>query len=137
MSLAVDEPEPIVRANLRRRALEIMGEVCLATTPMMLGNELELSEPEHTRLSRLLDRVGELMAEGGDAFREHAIHIRQLAEWIGVFVDGQLIVLGPGHLAGTVSVYPALGSEIAVRQIEVVGDLDLGQIVNGPSGTAR
>lgn len=69
--------------------------------------------------------------------REHAIHIRQLGEWIAVFVDERLLCLGPGRLEGTVSVYPALGSEIAVRQIEVIGELDLGRVVHGPSGTAR
>lgn len=239
LSVAADEHEPIAKRNLRRRAFAILGDAYLATCPMMLGNEFEVSEPERARLQRLFDRAGELMAEADDAFvqrfagpddlasmeitagewrvadgtligrstgeatratlpwafariasvtirgsirsagtlnfrlavgpcnailnwelddvnpiwfgdmeqrvgpralsagREHAIHIRQLGEWIGVFVDERLLSLGPGQLAGTVSVYPALGSEIAVRQIEVIGDLDLGRVVRGPSGTAR
>ena len=43
---------------------------------------------------------------------------------------------GPGRLDGTVTVYPALGSEIFVRSIEVVGDVDLGTVVTG-HGTSR
>lgn len=239
LSVAADETEPIARRNLWRRSFALLGDAYLATCPMMLGNEFEVSEPERARLQRLFDRAGELMAEADDAFvqrfagpddlgamqitagewrvangtligrstgeatratlpwafariasvtirgsirsagtlnfrvavgpcnallnwelddvnpiwfgdmeqrvgpramsadREHAIHIRQLGEWIAVFVDERLLALGPGQLAGTVSVYPALGSEIAVRQIEVIGDLDLGRVVRGPSGTAR
>ncbi len=239
ISVAADQADAVARANVRRHALDLLGEVFLATTPHLLGNETELSEPELRRLHRLFDRASEIMAEGGDAFvqrfhdeedlrglhitngewrveggalvgrstgeatratlpwawrkiqsvtirggirskgnlnfrvavgscnailnwelddtnpiwvgdveqrvgpralgvgREHAIHVRQLGEWIGVFVDERLLTLLPGTLAGTVSVYPALGSEIAVREVAVIGDLDLTRVVTGPSGTAR
>lgn len=238
LSVATEQADAVARTHVRRHALGLLGEVFLATTPHMLGNEVELDEPELRRLHRLFDRAGEIMAEGGDAFvqafdgagglaamqitagewrvedgaligrstgeatratlpwawrriqsvtirggirskgnlnfrlavggcnailnweldavnpiwfgdmeqrvgpralgdgREHAIHVRQLGEWIGVFVDERLVCLGPGTLEGTVSVYPALGSEIAVRQIEVIGDLDLGRVVRGPAETA-
>ncbi len=70
------------------------------------------------------------------AGREHTIELRQLDETVVVRVDGQQVATGPGHLDGPVTVYPALGSEIFVRAIDVVGDVDVGKVVTG-AGTAR
>jgi len=67
---------------------------------------------------------------------EYTIQLRQLDDQVVVCVDGNPVATGPGRLEGAVTVYPALGSEIFVRSIEVVGDVDLGSVVTGP-GTAR
>jgi hypothetical protein len=66
------------------------------------------------------------------AKREHVIELRQLDEQVAVCVDGKRVALGQARLAGTVTVYPALGSEIFVSAIDVVGDPDLGRVVTGP-----
>ncbi|HEU4420704.1 MAG TPA: hypothetical protein VFT55_17325, partial [Planctomycetota bacterium] len=62
--------------------------------------------------------------------------LRQLDDQVVVCLDGNQVETGPGRLDGTVTVYPALGSEIFVSSIEIVGDVDLGTVVAGP-GTAR
>ena len=71
------------------------------------------------------------------AGREHTIQLRQFDDQVAVCLDGQQVATGPGRLEGTVTVYPALGSEIFVRSIEVVGDVDLGTVVTGPGNRAR
>ena len=69
--------------------------------------------------------------------QEHVIRVRQVGELVAVTVDGEPIALGPGTLSGSVSVYPAVGSEIFVRAIDVVGDVDLATVVTGPTGKTR
>lgn len=68
---------------------------------------------------------------------EHEIRVRQMHGLIVVFVDGKEWLRQPGRLHGTVCIYPGLGSEIFAREIEVVGTVDLGRVVTGPSGRAR
>ncbi|HEX6813698.1 MAG TPA: hypothetical protein VF384_18910 [Planctomycetota bacterium] len=63
------------------------------------------------------------------AGKEHTIQLRQCGDQVAVCVDGHRVAAGPGRLDGTVTVYPALGSEIFVRSIDVVGDVDLGRVV--------
>ncbi|MEO6594299.1 MAG: hypothetical protein ABIP94_06065 [Planctomycetota bacterium] len=69
------------------------------------------------------------------AGREHTIVLRQFDEDVLVFVDGAEVARGRATLAGTVCVYPAIGSEIFVRSIDIVGDVDLGRVVTGPDCT--
>jgi hypothetical protein len=61
--------------------------------------------------------------------REHTIELRQLGDEAIVLVDGALLASGVASLAGAITVYPALGSEIFVRAIDVVGDIDVGRVV--------
>ena len=44
---------------------------------------------------------------------------------------------GAGRLAGTICVYPAVGSEIFVRKMSVIGEVDPSIVVTGPVGTLR
>jgi len=71
------------------------------------------------------------------AGREHVIQLRQVRELVAILIDGNYLLTGPGKLAGSISVYPALGSEIFVRSIEVIGNLDLARVVTGPTGPTR
>jgi hypothetical protein len=66
---------------------------------------------------------------------EHTIVLRQHGEEVAVFVDGREAAHGQAQLGGTVCVYPAIGSEIFVRSIDIVGDVDLGRVVAGPDWT--
>lgn len=70
------------------------------------------------------------------AGREHTIVVRQCGEDAVVAVDGDVLFSAPATLAGTICVYPAIGSEIFVRSIDIVGDVDLAAVVAGP-GAAR
>jgi hypothetical protein len=67
------------------------------------------------------------------AGREHTLVLQQCDAEVLVAVDGALLARGPGRLAGPVTIYPALGSTIFVRAIEVVGDVDLRDVVRGPA----
>ena len=67
---------------------------------------------------------------------EHTIVLRQCGDDVTVAVDGKELFAAPAQLCGTISVYPAIGSEIFVRSIDVVGDVDLNTVVTGP-GVAR
>lgn len=71
--------------------------------------------------------------------REHEMVLRRLGDRVVVLVDRELLFDEPlqGELAGTVSVYPALGSEILVREIVIDGDVDPGVTVSGPIPPAR
>lgn len=69
--------------------------------------------------------------------REHVIRLCQFDELVVVLVDGREVLYQIGRLRGPVTVYPELGSQIVVRSIEVVGDLDLDHVVTGPSGATR
>ncbi|HEX5053614.1 MAG TPA: hypothetical protein VFZ65_17680 [Planctomycetota bacterium] len=66
---------------------------------------------------------------------EHTIVLRQVDDHVAVFVDGTEVTEAVATLAGTVCVYPAIGSEIFVRSIEVVGDVDCARVVSGPEWT--
>jgi hypothetical protein len=50
--------------------------------------------------------------------------VRQLGTEVVLFVDCRVAFRGAGTLAGAVSVYPALGSEIFVAEIAVTGEVD-------------
>jgi len=63
----------------------------------------------------------------------HTIVLRQCGGQVTVTVDGSVLRTGSGELAGTVSVGPANGSEIFVRSIDVVGEVDLAAVVRGAS----
>jgi hypothetical protein len=65
------------------------------------------------------------------------IRVHQLGEQVCVAVDGKLVCSFAGQLSGTVSFYPAIGSEIFVREVLVAGAVDPGATVTGPSGEAR
>ena len=54
-----------------------------------------------------------------------------------LFVDDALCFRAKGRLAGTVCLYPALGSEIFVREILVDGDLEGAGPVSGPRGEPK
>lgn len=69
--------------------------------------------------------------------REHVIRVRQLGPQIVVFVDGAPVFTGHGKLAGTVTVYPAVGSEIRVREVAIVGAIAPLLRVGGPLGACR
>jgi hypothetical protein len=68
---------------------------------------------------------------------EHTLRVHQLGEQIVATVDGDFVAAMPGKLDGTVTVYPAVGSTIFVRSIDVLGEVDLGRGVTGHVGTAR
>ena len=51
---------------------------------------------------------------------------------VEVCIDGVHWWTAPGRLRGTVTVYPALGSEIFVREILIDGELD--GLVEAPRG---
>lgn len=69
--------------------------------------------------------------------REHVIRLCQFDDLVVVLVDGKETLYHVGHLAGPITVYPALGSQIVVRSIEVWGDVDLDWVVTGPTGPTR
>lgn len=80
-------------------------------------------------------RHGERRAKGPRALaagKEHTIVLLQDGELVHVLIDGALWWSEPGCLDGTITVYPALGSEIFVREILVDGDVDA--LVDGPRG---
>lgn len=64
--------------------------------------------------------------------KEHDIRVRQIGKEVLLFVDGKELYRTRGDLSGAVSVYPALGSEIFVREILVEGDLDGTQELTAP-----
>jgi hypothetical protein len=69
--------------------------------------------------------------------REHTIAMHATDSGVLVFVDGRHWWTAPGALAGTVCVYPALGSEIFVREILVDGELSPEGPVAGPRGVMK
>ena len=80
-------------------------------------------------------RNGERRARGPRALvagKEHTIVFLQHDDEVHVLIDGTSWWTAPGNLDGTITVYPALGSEIFVREILVDGDLD--GLVDGPRG---
>lgn len=81
--------------------------------------------------------LGQRTAKGPPALqpgKEHCIvFVASPHDGVHVCIDGILWWTAPGTLAGTVTVYPALGSEIFVREILVDGE-PVG-LVTGPSGT--
>ncbi|MCA8966490.1 MAG: hypothetical protein H6838_06305 [Planctomycetes bacterium] len=80
-------------------------------------------------------RDGQRHAKGPRALvagKESTIVLVQDEGDVHVLIDGVEWWTVPGLLGGTVSVYPALGSEIFVREILVDGDVD--GLVDGPRG---
>ncbi len=80
-------------------------------------------------------RHGERHAKGPRALvagQEHAILLLQDEAVVHVLIDGVPWWSEPGCLDGTITVYPALGSEIFVREILIDGDVDA--FVDGPRG---
>lgn len=67
--------------------------------------------------------------------REHTIVVRQCGRDAVVAVDGRELFSAPAQLSGTITVYPAIGSEIFVKSIDVVGDPDVGKVVTGTGVT--
>jgi len=51
-----------------------------------------------------------------------------------LFFDDRLVVQAPGQLAGTVCVYPPVGSEIFVSRISIDGEVDRDAVVGEPIG---
>ena len=67
--------------------------------------------------------------------KQHQLNIRQFGAEIVVFLDDKEIYRVAGELAGAVSVYPALGSEIFVREILIDGEIDTSEeLVSVPEG---
>lgn len=93
----------------------------------------EVADQNHFYFAETVAHTAPRLLKAG---REYAIQLRQLGDEVVVCLDGCPVATGPGRLEGTVTVYPALGSEIFVRSIEVVGDVDLGTVVTG-HGTSR
>lgn len=81
--------------------------------------------------------LGQRTAKGPPALqagREHCIvFVASPHDGVHVCIDGVRWWTAPGSLAGTVTIYPALGSEIFVREILVDGEPT--GLVSGPSGT--
>ncbi|MEZ5965055.1 MAG: hypothetical protein R3F56_14570 [Planctomycetota bacterium] len=94
----------------------------------------EVADENHFYVGESCSKTSPRRLQAG---REHRIELRQVGDEVVVTVDDTLLGAMTGTLAGTVSVYPALGSEIFVRAIDVVGDIDLGTVVSGPSAPAR
>jgi hypothetical protein len=69
------------------------------------------------------------------AAAEHCIELRQHGELVLVLVDDHELARVPATLAGPVTIYPAIGSEIFVESLHVVGDVDLSQVVTEPGPT--
>lgn len=65
------------------------------------------------------------------------IKLRQFGSKVAVFFDDRFIIEGEARMAGTATVYPALGSEIHVREILVEGDLDPFNSIQAPLGQRR
>ena len=71
------------------------------------------------------------------AGREYTIALHAAGDEVLLFVDDALCFRAKGRLAGTVCLYPALGSEIFVREILVDGDLEGAGPVSGPRGEPK
>ena len=69
--------------------------------------------------------------------QEHTIALHAVGGEVLVLVDERLWFTARGALAGTVCVYPALGSEIFVREILVDGELECSGPVAGPRGELK
>lgn len=71
------------------------------------------------------------------AAAEHCIELRQHGDQVLVLVlvDDHVLARVPATLAGPITIYPAIGSEIFVKSLHVVGDVDLSQVVTGPGPT--
>jgi hypothetical protein len=67
----------------------------------------------------------------------HTIALHRTDTGIVVCIDDRPWCTGIGTLDGTVSVYPALGSEIFVREILVDGDLEVAGSVSFPRSDLR
>lgn len=105
----------------------------LAVGPVNVLLNWECADQNHAWFGEARQTSSPRALRGG---HEHTIVVRQCGDDVVVAVDGTELICGPARLAGTVSVYPAIGSEIFVRSIDVVGDVDLGTVVTGP-GVAR
>ncbi len=82
--------------------------------------------------------LGTCTAKGPPALqqgKEHTLLFVDVPEGVVVCVDGVPWWTAPGDLAGTITVYPALGSEIFVREILVDGEP--ASLVAGPTGDAK
>lgn len=69
--------------------------------------------------------------------KEHELRIRQIEGEVVVWFDGAVVYRAPWRLAGTVCVYPAVHSEVFVRELQIEGVPDLFTTVTGPVGTTR
>ena len=106
----------------------------VAIGPLNILINWELAEESHIYLGeQRAHTCGHLFEKG----REHELCVLHVADTVLVMVDGKTVCSFPGHLEGTVSVYPAVGSEIFVKQIRVRGEPDLRTPVTGTSHPAR
>lgn len=101
----------------------------IAVGPVNVLCNWEVADQNHFYFGQSLQVTQPRLLQQG---REYTIQLRQLDDQVVVLVDGRPVAQGPGRLGGTVSIYPALGSEIFVSSIDVVGDVDLGRVVTGP-----
>ncbi len=63
----------------------------------------------------------------------HVIEVKQIGNAVVVLIDGRRHFAHPGTLEGTVTIYPAHGSQIAVKEIAVEGKVDPTRKMTGPS----
>ncbi|MCB9876452.1 MAG: hypothetical protein H6835_02530 [Planctomycetes bacterium] len=92
----------------------------------------EVADENHLWLDGKRFAVQPRLLEPG---KEHTVALFAEGTRCDVFIDGRLIWTASltTQLAGTITVYPALGSEIFVREILIDGDPD--GVVDAPSGT--
>ncbi|MCA8975609.1 MAG: hypothetical protein KDC98_12885 [Planctomycetes bacterium] len=94
----------------------------------------EVADENHCYFGDACVRVGPRCLVAGT---EHTIRLRQIGDRRVVLIDDKVMAVGEGKLGGPITVYPALGSEIFVRSIDVVGDVAWPAVVEGPTGTTR
>lgn len=92
----------------------------------------EVADENHLWLNGQRFAVSPRRLEQG---KEHTVAIFAEGLRCDVYIDGERVWTAdlPSQLAGTITVYPALGSEICVREILIDGDPD--GVVDGPRGS--
>jgi len=116
----------VIRGGIRSK--QGLNFRCKAGDVNLLLN-WEMEDQNHLWQNGACHRTEPRVLEQG---REHTILIFSDGASTHVCIDGEHLYTVPGMLAGTVSVYPSLGSEIFVREILVDGVPD--GLVDAPIG---
>lgn len=92
----------------------------------------ECARENHYRNNEQLTRSpGHALQPG----KVHKIIVAQEGEDAVLYVDGKELYRTRAQLEGTVTVYPGIGSTVAVSKMEIVGEADLDREVTGHSHT--